>query len=389
MPFSGSTFSHLFDWEKDPQRQEKIINARLEAEFDGIDTGLSSRAAGAASSTDNEVPRFDGSEGKTLQTSGTLIDDSKNFCPITNDVGALGTTTLKWADLHLADGGVINWSNSSGRIIHSSAAGARRLDIRGDTSESQIALGLVGDHTFSGVATGYGILSQRGSTFNSGSTGAVFYQNYFQNLVNVQSSVSPGAVGVFQCQIGTKGASPTGSIVEQYGFRVLQPTAQHTGTASLGVTTNYGLKINNQGAYDTATGITITTAIGIDIDAQSGATTNYGIRNNASHYQLGNFSRGAPVTKTGNFTLADGENNVIINNGASTTVTLPAASTFPGREVLFKTIQPQTLVSASSNVCPNTSNTPGTAILPATDGHWAKLVSDGTNWIIMASSTIA
>lgn len=42
MPFSGETFTHLFDWEKDPQRQEKIINARLEAEFDGIDTGLSS-----------------------------------------------------------------------------------------------------------------------------------------------------------------------------------------------------------------------------------------------------------------------------------------------------------------------------------------------------------
>jgi len=42
MPFSGDAFSHLFDWEKDPQRQEKIVNSRLEAEFDGIDTGLAS-----------------------------------------------------------------------------------------------------------------------------------------------------------------------------------------------------------------------------------------------------------------------------------------------------------------------------------------------------------
>jgi hypothetical protein len=41
MPFSGDTFTHNFDWEKDPQRQEKIVNARLEAEFDGIDTALS------------------------------------------------------------------------------------------------------------------------------------------------------------------------------------------------------------------------------------------------------------------------------------------------------------------------------------------------------------
>lgn len=45
MPFTGDSFAHLFDWEKDPQRQEKIINARLEAEFDGVDTGLSAVAA--------------------------------------------------------------------------------------------------------------------------------------------------------------------------------------------------------------------------------------------------------------------------------------------------------------------------------------------------------
>jgi hypothetical protein len=45
MPFTGDTFTHLFDWVTDPQRQEKIVNARLEAEFDGVDTGLSAAAA--------------------------------------------------------------------------------------------------------------------------------------------------------------------------------------------------------------------------------------------------------------------------------------------------------------------------------------------------------
>lgn len=104
--------------------------------------------------------------------------------------------------------------------------------------------------------------------------------------------------------------------------------------------------------------------------------------------RTGSFGRGAPVTKTGNFTLAANENNIIVNNGASTTVTLPAASSFSGREVYFKTIQPQTLVSGSSDVVPNTTATAGTAVLPATDGAWCKIVSDGTNWIIMASSTL-
>jgi hypothetical protein len=48
MPFTGSTFTHLFDWVLDPQRNEKIKNERFEAELDGIDTALSSLAAGTA-----------------------------------------------------------------------------------------------------------------------------------------------------------------------------------------------------------------------------------------------------------------------------------------------------------------------------------------------------
>lgn len=99
----------------------------------------------------------------------------------------------------------------------------------------------------------------------------------------------------------------------------------------------------------------------------------------------GSFGRGAPVTKTGNFTLADTENWVICNGTGSITVTFPAASSWTGREVMIKTIAAQTVVSASSNVVPINSAAAGTAILPATAGSWATLVSDGTNWIIMAS----
>jgi hypothetical protein len=94
----------------------------------------------------------------------------------------------------------------------------------------------------------------------------------------------------------------------------------------------------------------------------------------------------APVTKTGNFSLAATEKWVIINQAGSTTVTLPAASAFPGREVTFTTIQAQTLVSNASNVVPRAGGAAGTAILAATDGAWATLVSDGTNWIAMAGT---
>lgn len=92
------------------------------------------------------------------------------------------------------------------------------------------------------------------------------------------------------------------------------------------------------------------------------------------------------VTKTANFTLADTEGWVINNKSGSTcTVTLPAASSWGGRSVVFKNLQAQPLVSASSNVAPIGSATLGTAILPATVGAWATLVSDGTNWVVMQS----
>ena len=97
-------------------------------------------------------------------------------------------------------------------------------------------------------------------------------------------------------------------------------------------------------------------------------------------------ARPAVATKTADFTVADTEGWLINNKAGSTcTVTLPDATLWGGRQITFKNLQLQTLVSASSNVAPIGSATPGTAILPATMGAWATLVSDGTNWVIMQS----
>ena len=91
----------------------------------------------------------------------------------------------------------------------------------------------------------------------------------------------------------------------------------------------------------------------------------------------------APVTVTADFTV--GTSAWYINNksGSTCTVTLPTASAWSGRQITFKNLQAQTLVSASSNVAPIDSTTAGTAILLAVVGNWATMVSDGTNWIIM------
>ena len=103
----------------------------------------------------------------------------------------------------------------------------------------------------------------------------------------------------------------------------------------------------------------------------------------------GSFSRGAPVVKTADFTLASTENWVQNNKSAAPcVVTLPAASAYVGREVMFKNIQAQTLVSVASDVVPLAGGSAGTAILDASAGAWAVLVSNGTTWTISEASAV-
>lgn len=102
---------------------------------------------------------------------------------------------------------------------------------------------------------------------------------------------------------------------------------------------------------------------------------------------LGALFTTAPVTKTADFTVADTE-TVIINNksGSACSATLPSATLNAGRLLLMKTTQAQALNSASSNVVPKAGGAAGTAIATGTAGNWALLVSDGTNWVIMAGT---
>jgi hypothetical protein len=113
---------------------------------------------------------------------------------------------------------------------------------------------------------------------------------------------------------------------------------------------------------------------------------NVGIGTNTPKNKLdivGSLGRGAPVTKTTDFTVAATENWLIMNGTATITITLPTASSFTGRELMIKNIAAYTVISASSNVKPIDTDTAATAILPATAGSWCTLVSDGTNWVTM------
>lgn len=92
----------------------------------------------------------------------------------------------------------------------------------------------------------------------------------------------------------------------------------------------------------------------------------------------------APVTVTADYTVLPTDQWLINTKpSAACTLTLPAASGSAGRQITVKNLQSFAVNSASSSVVPIDSTTAGTFILLPVIGNWAKLVSDGTNWIIM------
>jgi hypothetical protein len=101
------------------------------------------------------------------------------------------------------------------------------------------------------------------------------------------------------------------------------------------------------------------------------------------------FAAKTPTTTTNtSYSVATTDHAVIFNCTGTATITMLSAATYPGRMLYFKTITANAVNSGSSDVVPVTSDAAGTAILAATDGKWAILQSDGTNWIIMATGDV-
>ncbi len=90
-----------------------------------------------------------------------------------------------------------------------------------------------------------------------------------------------------------------------------------------------------------------------------------------------------PIYKAADFTVAPTDRYLLNGKGGSgCVVTLPPAANYPGRPITIMNWQAQTVTSASANVLPPTGGV-GTAILAATAGKWATLVSDGAYWLVM------
>lgn len=93
-----------------------------------------------------------------------------------------------------------------------------------------------------------------------------------------------------------------------------------------------------------------------------------------------------PITAA-TFTVPQTSRFVTFNSASAIAVTLPTASLYPGRTLGLKTISTGAVTSASANVIPLATTTAAATLFSAnTAGKWTTLVSNGTNWVIMAQN---
>jgi Spherulation-specific family 4 len=188
----------------------------------------------------------------------------------------------------------------------------------------------------------------------------------------------------------TTRAASTAFVVGQAG----SATPVVDGTAAVGTSLRYARQDHVHGtdtsraplASPTFTGSVVIPGGTVDNAAIGGSTRAAGAFTTlAANAAVSFLAPPALITGT-TYTVGATDMYLIFNGSATCTVTMPTASSFSGRVLWMKTVAAFTVVSAGTNVKPRTSNTAGTAILSAAAGSWAHLISDASNWVIMAGA---
>jgi hypothetical protein len=292
-------------------------------------TGSGGDVVGPASSTDNAIARYNLTTGKLIQNSLVIVDDTGSVT---------GVNSLTAESLTVNNNATLGFSNTDTLDVR-----ARIIsDLEPNTNNAK-------DIGTSGRNWRDGFFGRNLDTVNLSVTGTTSFDGAQGTSGQVLTSAGAGNTPTWTTP--TTGTITAVSVVSANG---LAGTSSGGATPALTLTTTItGLLKGN--------GTAISAAV---------AGTDYLVPS-------------APVTKTANFTVADGEVWLINNkSGSSCTVTLPTPSTNTGRVLNFQNYQAQTLVSASSNVVPLAGGSAGTAILQAVAGANATLVSDGTSWIM-------
>ena len=246
-------------------------------------------------------------------------------------------------------------------------------------------------NTIIGDRAGINMTSSSSNTFVGAFAGSGVTGN--GNIVLGINSANNTATGDNNIVIGHEInlASPSGNKQLTIGNVIFGSNLDSTGTAipvngRIGIRTNSPQKtlhVNGEVRISDLVTDPPLQLLGADGDGDIGSVKiGAGLKLNADTLQFENVSFATVTGST--YTVATGVKYIICDGAGTITITLPSAATWKFREIIIKTTQAYTVVSASSNVIPIDGIATGTEILPATDGAWALLVSDGTAWVIMS-----
>jgi len=386
-------------------------------------TGSGGDVVGPASATDNAIARFDTTTGKLIQNSVVTISDTG----ATTGVTTLGASTSVTTP-------IVQASNSAGLSLKN-ASGTTQMSVGaggGDNMSVNVSTNLNGTNAqidISPTGTGHVHIKPTGTgsvevaptnvgTIDNMTIGATTPKNANFVDLSVTGTLSFDAAQGTAGQVLTSsgaGVTPiwttptTGTVTSVTGTAPVVSSGGTTPAISMAaasasangyLTSTDWTTFNNKGS-GTVTAVSVASANGFAGTSSGGATPALTLSTTITGLLKGNGTAisaatnntdymgiAAPVTKTADFTVANGEIWYINNKSGSTcVVTLPAASSWTGRSLTFKNMQAQLLNSATSNVVPIDSTTAGTAILLGVVGNWATLVSDGTNWVIMQAAS--
>lgn len=245
-------------------------------------------------------------------------------------------------------------------------------------------LGVTGATTLSAPLT-----VNSSAVFNEGSAIADFRIESDGNVNMVFVDASTDRVG-----IGTN--APTKTLEVNGEVRIATVTATPTallgkdgsnvvGELGLGTGMSVGSGILSvQAAGASATGLV--TSFGSQTFGGNKTFNGTVTMNDELNLSSGYLKRGYLSSTSTSITVGDNDTWLNIHQDAEVTVTLPAASSYTGRELIIKQTGSGVVTSASTNIIGFTTAFNGstqTAIINPANYRFATLVSDGTNWVIM------
>jgi hypothetical protein len=311
----------------------------------------------------------------------TLLNLTSRFAAKQNNItltttGTSGAATLVGATLNIPQ-----YTGGSGTVTNVSGTGA--ISVATGTTTPVIS---VADAAFgtAGIVTSSGTQQFSGDKVFEGITqfnGRALFKNYTYVATRLAGLSSTDRFATVT--IGS-GLSLSSGTLSATGGGVTSVTASSPLSSSGGATPN--ITITDAGAA--ASGVVNTTTQSFagnktftgTLDVSSTGTFGGRVKTNWLERNYA-YSTSSSFTVSVNTTWQD------INTSVLTTITLPNAATYPGKELHLRQTGAGSVQSASFNIIPflvaPTGSTSNGILIPSGDVRAATLVSDGDNWIIM------